>query len=127
MKMAFESDRVFYPDANFTLRVSYGKVAGYKARDAVQYDYFTTLEGIMEKDNPDIYDYRVPAKLKELYKSKDYGRYEVDGSVPVCFLLVVQSSAREMMNLPTRLPDILDDVQYIESRQIPIPLWVFHF
>ncbi|MCU4156972.1 S46 family peptidase [Carboxylicivirga sp. A043] len=85
-QMKFESDKVFYPDANFTLRVSYGQVKGYTARDAVYYKHFTTLEGIMEKDNPDIYDYRVPAKLKELYKNKDYGRYEVDGTVPVCFV-----------------------------------------
>ncbi len=85
-QMEFESDRVFYPDANFTLRVSYGQVKGYEARDAVYYNHFTTLDGIMEKDNPDIYDYAVPAKLKELYKNKDYGRYEVNGSVPVCFV-----------------------------------------
>ena len=85
-QMKFESDKVFYPDANFTLRVSYGQVKGYDARDAVEYKHFTTLEGIMEKDNPDIYDYRVPAKLKELYANKDYGRYEVDGTVPVCFV-----------------------------------------
>jgi len=85
-QMEFESDKVFYPDANFTLRVAYGKVAGYTARDAVEYNYFTTLEGIMEKDNPDIYDYRVPQKLKDLYDQKDYGRYEVDGTVPVCFI-----------------------------------------
>ncbi|MCG8581570.1 MAG: S46 family peptidase [Bacteroidales bacterium] len=85
-QMKFESDKVFYPDANFTLRVSYGQVKGYTARDAVYYKHFTTLEGIMEKDNPDIYDYRVPAKLKELYENKDYGRYEVDGTVPVCFV-----------------------------------------
>ncbi|WP_439185685.1 S46 family peptidase [Carboxylicivirga taeanensis] len=85
-QMQFEPNEVFYPDANFTLRVSYGQVKGYTARDAVYYKHFTTLEGIMEKDNPDIYDYRVPAKLKELYKNKDYGRYEVDGTVPVCFV-----------------------------------------
>jgi hypothetical protein len=85
-QMQFEPNKVFYPDANFTLRVSYGQVKGYTARDAVYYKHFTTLEGIMEKDNPDIYDYRVPAKLKELYQNKDYGRYEVEGTVPVCFV-----------------------------------------
>lgn len=85
-QMEFESDKVFYPDANFTLRVSYGQVEGYTARDAVDYKHYTTLDGIMEKDNPDIYDYRVPARLKELYENKDYGRYEQNGSVPVCFI-----------------------------------------
>jgi hypothetical protein len=85
-QMEFESDEVFYPDANFTLRVGYGKVKGYEARDAVRYLHQTTLEGIMEKDNPDIYDYRVPERLKELYRTKDYGRYEENGTVPVCFI-----------------------------------------
>ncbi len=85
-QMEFESDEVLYPDANFTLRVGYGKVKGYKARDAVNYFHQTTLEGIMEKDNPDIYDYRVPERLKELYRTKDYGRYEVNGTVPVAFI-----------------------------------------
>ena len=85
-QMQFESDKVFYPDANFTLRVGYGKVKGYEPRDAVKYKFQTTIEGIIEKDNPDIYDYRVPEKLKELYRKKDYGRYEDHGTVPVCFL-----------------------------------------
>lgn len=85
-QMEFESDEVFYPDANFTLRVGYGKVKGYEARDAVRYKHQTTLEGIMEKDNPDIYDYRVPERLKELYRTKDYGRYDENGTVPVCFI-----------------------------------------
>lgn len=84
--MEFEPDRVFYPDANSTLRVSYGNVKGYEARDGIYYRHFTTIEGIMQKDNPDIYDYRVPNKLKELYNNKDYGRYAVDGTVPVCFI-----------------------------------------
>lgn len=84
--MEFEPDRVFYPDANSTLRVSYGNVKGYEARDGIYYRHFTTIEGIMQKDNPDIYDYRVPNKLKELYNNKDYGRYAVGGTVPVCFI-----------------------------------------
>ncbi|MGQ1891424.1 S46 family peptidase [Thermophagus sp. OGC60D27] len=85
-QMAFGADRVFYPDANFTLRVTYGQVKGYEPRDAVQYHYLTTIEGIMEKDNPDIYDYKVPEKLKELYRNKDFGRYGQNGSLPVCFI-----------------------------------------
>lgn len=82
----FDTEKVFYSDANFTLRISYGQVKGYEARDAVYYDYFTTLDGIMEKDNPDIYDYDVPVRLKELHAAKDYGVYEKDGTVPVCFV-----------------------------------------
>ncbi len=84
--MAFEKDKVFYPDANFTLRITYGQVKGYEARDAVDFKFYTTLKGIMEKDNPDIYDYKVPQKLKDLYAQKDFGAYEKDGTVPVCFL-----------------------------------------
>ena len=77
----------FYPDANFTLRVTYGKVKGYQPADAVEYDYFTTLEGIMEKEDPQIYDYVVEDKLKTLYRNKNYGCYaRSDGKMPVCFV-----------------------------------------
>lgn len=85
-QMEFESNRVFYPDANSTLRVAYGEVKGYKAKDAVLYASSSTLTGIIEKDNPEIYDYDVPDKLKELYRNKDFGRYAINGDVPVCFI-----------------------------------------
>jgi hypothetical protein len=85
-QMEFEKVKVFYPDANSTLRLTYGTVKGYYSRDAVYYTSYTTLKGIMEKDNPEIYDYAVPDKLKQLYKTKDYGRYTQDGEVPVCFI-----------------------------------------
>jgi len=85
-QMEYGKGKVFYPDANSTLRLSYGKVMGYDSRDAVYYKPFTTLSGVMEKDNPDIYDYKVPERLKELYREKDFGRYGVDGDVPVCFI-----------------------------------------
>ena len=85
--MEFQPQRQFYPDANSTLRIAYGKVAGYNSADAVHYNYFTTLEGIMQKENPDIYDYVVVPKLKELYKARDYGRYaDKDGSMHVAFI-----------------------------------------
>lgn len=76
---------ILYPDANSTLRVAYGMVDDYYPSDAVYYYYQTTLDGIMEKDNPEIYDYQVPQKLKELYYTKDFGEYGVNGTVPVCF------------------------------------------
>ncbi|MCK4630275.1 MAG: S46 family peptidase [Bacteroidales bacterium] len=85
-QMEFEPEKLFYPDANFSLRVSYGEVSGYDSRDAVFYKHYTTLEGVIEKDNPEIYDYDVPDKLKELYLKKDYGRYAQDGKMPICFL-----------------------------------------
>ena len=85
-QMEFDKEKVFYPDANSTLRVAYGQVMGYKSKDAVYFTHYTTLKGIMEKDNPEIYDYNVPAKLRELYVRNDFGRYTQDGEVPVCFI-----------------------------------------
>jgi hypothetical protein len=77
----------FYPDANLTLRVAYGFVNDYYPADGVKYNYFTTLEGIMQKENPNIYDYVVEPKLKSLYNNKDYGRYaDKDGSMHVAFI-----------------------------------------
>ncbi len=88
MKARMESagEKMLYPDANFTLRVAYGEVQGYKPRDAVHYNHYSTLSGIIEKDNPAIYDYDVPDKLKDLYARKDFGKYAHDGDVPVCFI-----------------------------------------
>lgn len=83
--MEMKTGEQLYADANLTLRVAYGKVEGYRPQDGVTYKYFTTLSGIMEKDNPEIYDYDVPDRLKELYEKKDFGRYGVNGEVPVCF------------------------------------------
>ncbi len=85
--MEMQPQKIFYPDANSTFRVHYGKVAGYKARNAINFEHYTTLEGIMEKNNPDIYDYQVPEKLKELYHSKNFGDYaNSKGEMPVCFV-----------------------------------------
>ena len=89
MKMIPEvyPEKRLYPDANFTLRVTYGKVGGFKPKDAVTYGYFTTLDGIMQKENPNIYDYVVTDRLRELYEAKDYGRYaDKDGSMHVAFI-----------------------------------------
>jgi len=86
LQMEFDKERVFYPDANSTLRITFGTVKGYFSKDAVYFTHYTTLKGIMEKDNPDIYDYDVPEKLRVLYKTKDYGRYTQNGEVPVCFI-----------------------------------------
>ena len=82
--------RAFYPDANLTLRVAYGSVAGYEYADGEYHTPQTTLDGIIAKDNPEIYDYDIPQRLRDLYATKDYGRWgvEIDGrrTVPVCFL-----------------------------------------
>jgi len=85
-QMEMETEKRFYPDANSTLRIAYGKVKPYKPRDAVFYEYQTTLGGIIEKEDPNIYDYVVEDKLKELYRNKDYGKYGQNGEMPVCFI-----------------------------------------
>jgi hypothetical protein len=79
-------ERTFYPDANSTLRVSYGKVNGYEPRDAVYYEPVTYLEGVMEKYKPGDYEFDVPAKLIALYDEKDYGEYAENGKMPICFI-----------------------------------------
>ena len=76
-----------YPDANFTIRLTYGNVKSYNPRDAVHYNYYTTTDGILDKEDPDNREFNVPAKLKELIQKKDFGRYAMkDGTMPVCFL-----------------------------------------
>ena len=92
-QMDFEKDKHFYPDANFTMRVSFGQIKGFGPADAVEYRYFTTLKGIIEKEDTSIYDYKVPQKLKEIYYNKDYGRYvDKDGSMHVCFIATNHTS-----------------------------------
>lgn len=86
-QMEMKSNKEFYPDANFTLRVAYGNIEPYYPRDGVKYETYTTIEGIMEKENPEIYDYVVVPKLKELYLKKDYGQYKnTKGELPVAFI-----------------------------------------
>lgn len=88
--MEWDKERAFFPDANLTLRVAYGKVAGYQYADGEYHLPQTTIEGIMQKDNPDIYDYNIPQRLRDVYATKDYGRWgiELNGkyTVPVCFI-----------------------------------------
>lgn len=84
--------KVFYPDANSTLRVAYGNVKGYSPADAVYYLPGSTLEGIVQKDNPEIYDYDIPQKLRDLHAAGDYGTWETDGSVPVAFIATNHTS-----------------------------------
>ena len=79
-------EKRFYPDANSTLRVTYGNVKGYEARDAVKYDFYTYLDGVIEKYKPGDYEFDVPEKLRTLYQNKDYGPYAINGKLPVCFI-----------------------------------------
>ncbi|MBC8343056.1 MAG: S46 family peptidase [Bacteroidetes bacterium] len=82
----WKSDRVWYPDANSTLRMSYGSVLPYFPKDAVFYNYHTTHFGILEKEDPDDEEFRVDPKLHDLLVKKDFGRYGVGDTLYICFL-----------------------------------------
>jgi len=79
-------EKRMYPDANSTLRLTYGKVNGYSPRDAVYYEPVTYLDGAMEKYKPGDYEFDMPTKLVELYEKKDYGQYADNGKMPICFI-----------------------------------------
>jgi hypothetical protein len=85
LELSPKSARIF-PDANSTLRVTYGKIKGYKPNDAVVYEPFTYLDGVMEKYIPGDYEFDVPQKLIDLYNAKDYGKYSVKGKMPLAFI-----------------------------------------
>lgn len=96
-QMAFEQEKSFFPDANLTLRVAYGSIAGYAPADGVYYEPVSTLEGIMEKDNPEIFDYNIPQRLRDIYAAKDYGQWAITTAngkktVPVCFIATNHTS-----------------------------------
>lgn len=85
--LEWQKDKPSYPDANFTCRLTYGIVKGYEPKDGVIYKYYTTLKGVIEKEDPDNYEFRVPSKVKELYQNKDYGIYaDAEGNLRTCFL-----------------------------------------
>jgi len=85
-QMVVMKEKKFYPDANSTLRITYGNVKSYQSRDAVKYDYYSYLDGLMEKYKPGDYEFDVPEKLRELYLRKDYGQYGKNGKMAVCFI-----------------------------------------
>jgi len=80
------SNKSYYPDANFTMRLTYGQILTYEAADAVEYKHYTTLTGVMEKEDPDNWEFVVPPHLKKLYEAKDYGDYGENGELTTCFL-----------------------------------------
>ena len=87
MKMRAKKGLPLYPDANSTMRLTYGHVKGYSSRDGLEYLPFTTLQGVMEKEDSVLAEFTVPLYLKKLYQTKDYGRYaRSDGRMPVCFI-----------------------------------------
>ncbi|MBQ6185090.1 MAG: S46 family peptidase [Bacteroidales bacterium] len=85
--LEWQKGKATYPDANSTMRLTYGTVLPYSPKDAIMYNYYSTLKGVMEKEDPNNYEFKVPAKLKALYEAKDYGQYAMaDGNLPVNFL-----------------------------------------
>jgi hypothetical protein len=90
--MTMNPSRTFYPDANFTMRLTYGAVEGYNPMDAVHYQYYSTLTGVIEKEDSSISDYSVPERLKTLYNSGDFAPYGVLGKLPVCFIATNHTS-----------------------------------
>ncbi|MEI6681240.1 MAG: S46 family peptidase [Bacteroidota bacterium] len=84
--MEMQQNRRFYPDANSTLRVAYGKVDSYQPADGVTYNYFTTLAGVIQKEDSAVYDYQVDPRLKKLFRDHDFGPYaDQDGTIHVAF------------------------------------------
>jgi len=92
-QMEMQPDKRFYPDANSTMRVCYGQVSGFEPADAVSYRYFTTTQGILEKEDSTIYDYKVDQRLKDLIRNNDFGRYaDQDGTMHVAFISTIHST-----------------------------------
>lgn len=88
LKSLMESypERSFFSDANSTMRLTYGKVEGSKPRDGMSYDWFTTIDGIIDKYNTGEADFKIPSRLQNLYDEKNYGRYGDNGTLNICFL-----------------------------------------
>lgn len=86
--MKQENNIPIYPDANSTLRLTYGQVSSYEPADGTTFNHYTTLRGVMEKEDPDNHEFIVPGKLKQLYENKDFGSYTLpNGEMPVCFIV----------------------------------------
>ena len=93
MELRQKEGKAVYPDANSTLRLTYGKIGSYEPADGKEYLYYTTLKGVMEKEDPDNPEFVVPSKLKELYADKDFGEYAMpDGRMPICFVTATDNT-----------------------------------
>lgn len=84
--LEMNKDAIPYPDANFTIRLTYGNILPYSPADAVEYNYYTTLSGVMAKEDTSSNEFVVPEKLKDLYYAKDFGKYAYRGDIPVAFI-----------------------------------------
>ena len=84
--MESDTNKVFFADANSTMRLSYGKVEGSMPRDGMSYRWFTTIDGIIDKFNTGNSDFKIPTRLQDLYDQKNYGKYGSNGTLNICFL-----------------------------------------
>jgi hypothetical protein len=129
--LEMEREQAHFPDANRSIRLTYGQVKGYRPKDAVLYAHQTTLDGVMEKEDPDNWEFVVPPHLKALYEKKDFGRYALaDGRMPVCFCATTHTtggnSGSPVLNAEGELTGINfdrnwegvgGDIQYIPDYQ----------
>jgi hypothetical protein len=113
---AMNPQKKYYPDANSTMRLTYGQVLDYLPKDAVLYSYYTTADGILQKEDPDDHEFKVPAKLKTLLKKGDFGRYGQDGDLPVAFItnndITGGNSGSPVMNAEGRLIGLAFDANW---------------
>lgn len=115
--MEMNGGAAMYPDANSTMRLTYGKIGGYSPKDGVIYNYYTTLDGVMQKEDPENPEFVVPEKLKELWRAKDYGRYANEkGEMPLCFLsdndITGGNSGSDVLNAKGELIGLAFDGNY---------------
>ncbi len=115
--LEMEADKLHYPDANSTMRLSYGKVIGYQPRDGINFKPFTTLNGIIEKDSQEIDVFRVPAGLKRIFENRDFGMYaDETGVMRVCFLtdndITNGNSGSPVLNAEGQLVGVAFDGNY---------------
>ena len=113
--LEWQKGKATYPDANFTMRLTYGSVLPYSPKDAIMYNYYTTLKGVMEKEDPENYEFKVHAKLKELYEAKDFGQYAMaDGNlIGLAFDGNWESMSSDVMFEPDLQRCICVDIRYV--------------
>lgn len=122
-QMEMNKDKKYYPNANSTMRLSYGKITNYSPSANVSYSYYTTLDDLIEKENPKNPDFEVPSKLKQLYESKDYGKYATNGKMYVDFItnndVTGGVSGAPVINGDGELIGLVFDINW-EATSVPI-------
>ena len=121
--MEMNADKSYYPNANSTMRLTYGKVTDYSPNASTNYSYYTTLDQMIAKEDPKNTDFTVPSKLKQLYENKDYGKYATDGKMNVCFItnndVTGGVSGAPIINGTGELCGVVFDINW-EATSVPI-------